>query len=124
MERRTQHSLVSEWLWLSILSLVVFGIGLTFTAATTITLLQTRVAGAYARAHYEPEHAHRDGRAAIGRFSAGALITAIGAPVTVLLSATAVGAYGAFVYFARPAVRLASSDLAPTNAPVRGEGTS
>ncbi len=114
---------VSEWLWLSMLSLVVFGIGLTFTAATTITLLQTRVAGPMRGRIMSLNTLIVMGVRPLGDFPAGALITAIGAPVTVLLSATAVGAYGAFVYFARPAVRLASSDLAPTNAPVR-EGTS
>ena len=43
----------------------------------------------------------------LGDFPAGALISVIGAPATVLVSAALVGMYGLFVSVARPSIRSA-----------------
>ena len=43
----------------------------------------------------------------LGDFPAGALISAIGAPCTLLLSSALVGAYAAVVALARPSIRSA-----------------
>jgi MFS family permease len=97
---------VSTWLWLSMAALMVTGLGQTFSATTTITLLQTRV----------PEQMHGRvmslntllimGVRPLGDFPAGALVSVIGAPATVLLSAALVGTYGV-VAVTRPAIRSA-----------------
>ncbi len=98
---------LSSWFWISIVTLLVFGIGQSLAGTTTITLLQTRV----------PDHMRGRvmslntmlimGIRPLGDFPAGALITAIGAPVTVLLSAALVGLYGAFLLTVRPAIQAA-----------------
>ena len=97
---------VSTWLWLTMLALLVLGIGQTFTATTTITLLQTRV----------PDHMRGRvmslntllmmGVRPLGDFPVGALISVIGPPATVLLSAGLVGVY-ALAALTRPAIRSA-----------------
>jgi MFS family permease len=96
---------VSRSLWLSMLALAMLGVGQAFAGTTTITLLQTRV----------PEHMRGRvmslntllimGVRPLGDFPAGALISALGAPETVLLSAGLVAAYGALVFLTRSAVR-------------------
>ena len=88
------------------LALLVLGIGQTFTATTTITLLQTRV----------PDHMR--GRVmslntllmmvhpSTRRFSCRGFDSVIGPPATVLLSAGLVGVY-ALAALTRPAIRSA-----------------
>ena len=85
---------LSGQFWISMIALLIFGIGQTLAGTTTITLLQTRV----------PEHMRGRvmslntllimGIRPLGDFPAGALIAGIGAPGTVLLSASLVGIYG------------------------------
>ena len=95
---------VSREYWVSLIALLAFGIGQTLAGTTTITLLQTRV----------PEHMRGRmmslntllimGVRPLGDFPVGALIAGIGAPGTVLLSASLVGLIG-IVLATRPAIR-------------------
>lgn len=90
--------------WISMTALLVFGIGQTLAGTTTITLLQTRV----------PEHMRGRvmslntllimGIRPLGDFPAGALIAGIGAPGTVLISASVLGLYGLRLAM-QPAIR-------------------
>jgi MFS family permease len=96
---------LSRSVWLSMIALVLFGAGQTWAGTTTITLLQTRVPE-YMRGRVMSLNTLLImGVRPLGDFPAGALISAIGAPETVLLSAALVGAYGAFVFLTRPALR-------------------
>jgi len=95
---------VSRSLWLSMIALVMFGAAQAFAGTTTITLLQTRVAEEMRGRVMSLNTLLIMGVRPLGDFPAGALISAIGAPETVLLSASLVGAYGAFVFLTRPAV--------------------
>jgi MFS family permease len=95
---------LSRRFWISMIALLIFGIGQTLAGTTTIVLLQTRV----------PEHMRGRvmslntllimGIRPLGDFPAGALIAGIGAPGTVLLSASLVGIYGLLLAI-RPAIR-------------------
>ncbi len=95
----------SSSLWLSMLFLIVFGIGQTFSGTTTVTLLQTRVSEQMRGRMMSLNTLLIMGVRPLGDFPAGALIGAIGAPETVLLSAGLVGAYSLFVFLFRPAVQ-------------------
>ena len=97
---------VSTWLWLSMAALFVSGLGHIFAGATTITLLQTRVPEGMRGRVMSLNTLLIMGVRPLGDFPAGALVSLIGAPVTVLLSAGLVGAYG-LVAVARPAIRSA-----------------
>lgn len=95
---------LSVQFWLSMIALLIFGIGQTLAGTTTITLMQTRV----------PEHMRGRvmslntllimGVRPLGDFPAGALIAGIGAPGTVLLGAALVGILGVRLAM-RPSVR-------------------
>jgi len=111
---------VSEWLWLSMLALAVFGMGQTLAGATTITLLQTRVAGQMRGRMMSLITLLVMGVRPLGDFPAGTLIAVIGGPGTVLLSSAAVGAYGLFVFLTHPTVRSAASLPTPANEAVMG----
>jgi MFS family permease len=88
---------LSRSVWVSMIALVLFGAGQTWAGTTTITLLQTRVPE-YMRGRVMSLNTLLImGVRPLGDFPAGALISAIGAPETVLLSAALVGAYGALV---------------------------
>ena len=95
---------LSVWFWISILALVVYGIGQTLAGTTTITLLQTRVADHMRGRMMSLNTLVIMGVRPLGDFPAGALIAGIGAPGTVLLSSLLVGAYG-LVLAMRPAIR-------------------
>jgi len=97
---------VSTWLWLSMAALFVSGLGHIFAGATTITLLQTRVPEGMRGRVMSLNTLLIMGVRPLGDFPAGALVSLIGAPATVLLSAGLVGAYG-LVAVARPAIRSA-----------------
>lgn len=96
---------VSRSFGLSLLGLVLYGMAQNGVAATTITLLQTRV----------PVQMHGRvmglntflimGVRPLGDFPAGALAGSFGAPAVVLSSALAVGLYTVFLLAARPSVR-------------------
>jgi MFS family permease len=85
---------LSTWVWLSMAALLVLGVGQTFAATTTITLLQTRVPEQMRGRVISLNTLLMMGLRPLGDFPAGALISVIGAPVTVLLSAGLVGGYG------------------------------
>jgi MFS family permease len=98
---------LSGRLWLSMIALVLFGVGQIFAGATTITLLQTRVPEQMRGRVMTLNTLLIIGVRPLGDFPAGALILSVGAPETVLLSAGLVGAYSALVFLTRRAIRLA-----------------
>jgi MFS family permease len=98
---------LSHLLWVSIIALVAFGVGQMFTGTTTITLLQTRVPEQMRGRVMSLNTLLIMGVRPLGDFPAGALISAIGAPETVLFSAGLVAGYGALVSLTRPAIRAA-----------------
>jgi predicted MFS family arabinose efflux permease len=85
---------LSKQFWISMAALLVFGIGQTVAGTTTITLLQTRVPEQMRGRVMSLNTLLIMGVRPLGDFPAGALIAAIGAPGTVLLSASLVGIYG------------------------------
>jgi hypothetical protein len=85
-------------------ALLVFGTGQALAATTTMTLLQTRVPEPMRGRVMSLNTLLMMGIRPLGDFPAGALISAIGAPGTVLLTAILVGMYGA-VLAIRPAIR-------------------
>jgi predicted MFS family arabinose efflux permease len=96
---------LSGWLWLSMIALVLSGVGQTFTGTTTITLLQTRVPEQMRGRVMSLNTLLIMGVRPLGDFPAGALISAVGAPDTVLLSAGLVGGYSALVFLIRRSIR-------------------
>ena len=96
---------LSHLLWVSMIALVAFGAGQIFTGTTTITLLQTRVPEQMRGRVMSLNTLLIMGVRPLGDFPAGALISAIGAPETVLLSAGLVAGYGALIFLREPAVR-------------------
>jgi MFS family permease len=92
--------------WLSMIGLVLYGIGQTFAGTMTVTLLQTRVPEEMQGRVMSLNTLLIMGIRPLGDFPAGVLISAVGAPQTVLLSAALVGAYSALVFLIRPAIRL------------------
>jgi MFS family permease len=97
---------VSGQFWISMTALLVFGIGQTLAGTTTITLLQIRVPEQMRGRVMSLNTLLIMGIRPLGDFPAGALIAGIGAPGTVLLSATLVGIYGLTLAM-RPAIRSA-----------------
>jgi MFS family permease len=95
---------LSRSFWISMAALVVFGIGQTLAGTTTITLLQTRVPEQMRGRVMSLNTLLLMGIRPLGDFPAGALIAGIGAPGTVLLSASVVGIYGLGLAL-RPAIR-------------------
>ena len=90
--------------WISMLALLVFGIGQTLAGTTTMTLLQTRVPEQMRGRMMSLNTLLIMGIRPLGDFPAGALIAGIGAPETVLLSAGLMGLY-ALRLAMRPAIR-------------------
>ncbi len=90
--------------WISMTALLVYGIGQTLAGTTTITLLQTRVPEQMRGRVMSLNTLIIMGVRPLGDFPAGALIAGIGAPGTVLLSASLVGIYGVALAM-RPAMR-------------------
>jgi hypothetical protein len=90
--------------WISMIALLAFGIGQTLAGTTTITLLQTRVPEQMRGRVMSLNTLLIMGIRPLGDFPAGALIAGIGAPGTVLLSASLVGIYGLGLLM-RPAIR-------------------
>jgi MFS family permease len=85
---------ISGRFWISMTALLVFGIGQTLAATTTITLLQTRVPEQMRGRVMSLNTLLIMGIRPLGDFPAGALIAGIGVPGTVLLSASLVGLCG------------------------------
>jgi MFS family permease len=96
---------VSRVLPLSIVGLALYGFAQNGVAATTATLLQTRVPPQMRGRVMSLNTLLIMGVRPLGDFPAGFLISAIGAPPTVLVSAVLVGAYTLYLVAARPAVR-------------------
>jgi MFS family permease len=94
----------SRWFWISMAALLIYGIGQALAGTTTITLLQTRVPQQMRGRIMSLNTLLIMGVRPLGDFPAGALIAAIGAPGTVLLSAALVGVYGCLLAM-RPAIR-------------------
>ena len=95
---------LSGHFWISMAALLAFGIGQTLAGTTTITLLQTRVPEQMRGRVMSLNTLIIMGVRPLGDFPAGALIAGIGAPGTVLLSASLVGIYGILLAM-RPALR-------------------
>ncbi len=84
----------STWFWISTATLVFFGFAQTLVGTTTTTLLQTRVAEGMRGRVMSLNTLVIMGVRPLGDFPAGALVATIGAPPTVVLSASLVGLYG------------------------------
>jgi len=98
---------VSRWPWVSMVALLFLGVGQTFAATTTITLLQTRVRNQMRGRVMSLNTLLLMGVRPLGDFPVGASISLIGAPATVSVSAALVGVYGAITFITRPSVRSA-----------------
>jgi len=98
---------LSRHLQSSIAALLALGIGQSFAATTAITLLQSRVPGAMRGRVMSLNTLLIMGLRPLGDFPLGALMSAVGAPTTLLLSALFVGAYGSAVSLFRPSIRSA-----------------
>jgi len=99
---------LSAWFWVAMGALLVYGVGQALVGTSTVTLLQTRVPARMRGRVMSLNTLTIMGIRPLGDFPAGALITAIGAPGTILLSAAAVGIYG-IVLLMRPAMRASSA---------------
>src|SRR5579875_36252 len=96
---------ISRYFWFSIFALFLFGMSQNGVGATTITLMQTRVAPQMRGRVMSLNTLLVMGVRPLGDFAAGGLITLVGAPPTVIISASIVGLYTLFLLLARPAVR-------------------
>jgi MFS family permease len=96
---------LSKVLPLSIVGLAFYGLAQNGVGATTVTLLQTRVPPAMRGRVMSLNTLLVMGVRPLGDFPASLLITGIGAPFTVLVSAVLVGVYTVYLIVARPAVR-------------------
>jgi MFS family permease len=90
--------------WISLATLLVFGIGQTLAGTMTITLLQTLLPEQMRGRVMGLNTLLIMGVRPLGDFPAGVLIAAMGAPQTLLLSASLVGVYGIGLAM-RPAIR-------------------
>jgi len=97
---------LSTGLWVSAAALLMLGLSQTFAATTTITMLQTRVPEQMRGRVMSLNTLLLMGVRPLGDFPAGALISVVGPPATVLVSAGLVGAY-AVAALTRPALRAA-----------------
>jgi len=87
----------SRVLWLSMLALLILGAAQNAATATAITLMQTRVPPQMRGRIMSLNTLLVMGVRPLGDFPAGALIAAIGGPLTAGLSAALTGAYGIFL---------------------------
>jgi len=95
----------STSVWLSAGALVVLGAAQNAASATAITLMQTRVPPQMRGRIMSVNTLLVMGVRPLGDFPAGALIGAIGGPVTAGLSAALTGAYALFLALRRPGLR-------------------
>src|SRR5579859_2522183 len=96
---------LSHLFWLSVLALLVLGIGQNGVSATTITLMQTRVPSQMRGRIMSLNSLFVMGLRPLGDFPASALIVLIGGPFTVIISCAIVGGYTLFLLLTRPAIR-------------------
>jgi len=90
---------LTTWFWVAMGTLLVYGIGLALVGTTTVTMLQTRVPAQMRGRVVSLNTLIIMGIRPLGDFPAGALITLIGAPGTVLLSTATVGTYGIVLFY-------------------------
>ncbi|GHO76656.1 MFS transporter [Ktedonobacter sp. SOSP1-85] len=91
--------------WLSLLTLLIFGIAQNGVGATTITLMQTRVPPQMRGRVMSLNTLMIMGIRPLGDFPAGAAIGLIGGPLTVCVSSLIIGGYTLFLLLTRPTVR-------------------
>jgi MFS family permease len=96
---------LSQTFWLSLLTLLTFGIAQNGVGATTITLLQTRVPPQMRGRVMSLNTLLIMGVRPLGDFPASGLIALMGGPLTVLLCASLVGIYSLYLLVARPVIR-------------------
>jgi MFS family permease len=98
---------LSRHLQYSVAALLVLGIGQSVAATSAITLLQMRVSAAMRGRAMSLNTLLVMGLRPLGDFPLGALMSTLGAPEAVLLSAFLIGAYGSAVEFFRPPIHSA-----------------
>jgi MFS family permease len=97
----------STEVWLSVVALVVLGAAQNAAGATAVTLMQTRVPAQMRGRIMSLNTLLVMGVRPLGDFPAGALIGAMGGPLTAGLSAALTGVYGIFLALRRPGLRQA-----------------
>lgn len=95
----------SHIFWLSLLTLLIFGIAQNGVGATTMTLLQTRVPPQMRGRVMSLNTLLIMGVRPLGDFPASGLIVLVGGPLTVFLCASIVGLYSCYLLIARPVIR-------------------
>lgn len=96
---------ISKNFWLSMLMLIILGIGQNGVGSSTITLMQTRVP-AYMRGRIMSLNTLCImGVRPLGDFPASSLISLVGGPVTVVICASIVGLYSLYLLVAKPTIR-------------------
>ena len=95
----------STAVWLSVAALLVLGAAQNAAGATAVTLMQTRVPPQMRGRIMSLNTLLVMGVRPLGDFPAGALIAAMGGPLTAGLSAALTGAYGIFLALRRPGLR-------------------
>jgi MFS family permease len=94
-------------IWLSVVALVVLGAAQNAAGATAVTLMQTRVPAQMRGRIMSLNTLLVMGVRPLGDFPAGALIGAMGGPLTAGLCAALTGVYGIFLALRRPGLRQA-----------------
>lgn len=100
--------LVFAWshiFWISLLALLLLGIGQNGVGATAITLMQTRVPAQMRGRVMSLNTLCIMGLRPLGDFPASAAISFIGGPLTVAISAGIVGSYSLFLLLSRKTIR-------------------
>jgi hypothetical protein len=95
----------STAVWLSVTALLVLGAAQNAAGATAVTLMQTRVPAQMRGRIMSLNTLLVMGVRPLGDFPAGALIGAMGGPLTAALSAALTGIYGIFLAVRRPGLR-------------------
>jgi MFS family permease len=95
----------STAVWLSVAALLVLGAAQNAAGATAVTLMQTRVPAQMRGRIMSLNTLLVMGVRPLGDFPAGALIGAIGGPLTAGVSAALTGVYGVFLAVRRPGLR-------------------
>lgn len=96
---------LSHIFWLSLLSLLVFGMAQNGVSATTMTLLQIRVPPQMRGRVMSLNTLLVMGVRPLGDFPASGLIALMGGPLTVLLCSSFVGVYSLYLLATKPAIR-------------------
>lgn len=96
---------ISRVFWLSLLTLLLFGMAQNGVGTTTTTLLQTRVPPQMRGRVMSLNTLLIMGVRPLGDFPASGLITLMGGPLTVLLCASLVGIYSLYLVTGKPVIR-------------------